>query len=167
MIQQIKSGLDDAASVIRFGAGGYVCIAIIDHRSQLPVGCAVGPAQGWDPKSIQKTFGRSAGNNSSSPLNWPTRAARGFFPRRWLTPDATGHGHFGSSLWRVRLEEQLFRSGRVSSASEATIRRQRSTHWTMGRLRRRCFLASAGMTSSSTFDAIFVGAGHNALIAAS
>ena len=60
-----------------------------------------------------------------------------------------GQGHFGSPLSWVRLEEQLCRSGRVSSASEATIRGQRSTDWTMGRR------STAVLSSVSGHDRIF------------
>ena len=37
MIQHIKCGLDDAASVIRVGAGGYGCIAIITGTANFDV----------------------------------------------------------------------------------------------------------------------------------
>src|SRR6478609_9024628 len=45
--------------------------------------------------------------------------------------------------------------------------REESTQWTMSRAVAARFLTSAGMTASNAFDVIVVGAGHNAMIAAS
>ena len=58
MIQQIKCGLDDAASVIRVGAGGYGCIAIIEHGGQLRMCCRRRPGTKVRPQEHQTAWGR-------------------------------------------------------------------------------------------------------------
>jgi hypothetical protein len=56
--------------VIRVGLGGYVCIAVIDHGSQLPVSCRRRPGTGMPPQERQKASGRSGGDISARPLNF-------------------------------------------------------------------------------------------------
>ena len=183
MIQQIKCGLDDAASVIRVGAGGYGCITVIEHGGQLPVSCRRRPGTSERPQERQTAWGRSGGDISARSLQLVNARRPRLLPPagRWHAMPrghapsksghdgrlTAGHGHFGAPMSRVRLEESC--AGVVLCRQPATRRFTGKGPPTgrLGRRRRRCFLASPGMTASSTFDVIFVGAGHNALIAAS